>query len=95
MQKKFIHQEKEVCKICNKEINTKIDDWVAVVDFKGKTQIVAKFYHRKCLDDLFKGKGEVIRKNFEEKLKSFTKKMFGSIGVDNKQVESKMVEVIA
>jgi hypothetical protein len=84
MQKKFIHKEKEVCGLCNHEINTNIDLWSAITDLEGKKQLVTKFYHRKCLTDLVTGKGAVIRKNFEDKLRLFTSKMFGNIPNWNK-----------
>jgi hypothetical protein len=95
MQKKFIHKEKEICNLCHKEINTNIDDWTAITDFKGKTQIITKFYHRKCLTDLVEGKGAVIRKNFEEKLGAFTKKMFGNLGLKQTAFGTNLQELTA
>jgi len=85
MKKQFIHKSEEVCKLCQKQINTKIEDWVSLIDYSGKKQTAIGFYHRKCLTDLFQGKGEVIRKKFEDKLGMFVKKMFGSAGIDNTQ----------
>lgn len=95
MQKKFIHKEKEICLLCHKEINTNIDDWTAITDLKGKTQVITKFYHRKCLTDLIQGKGETIRKNFEEKLRAFTQKMFGSVDLKNTQFGMQMKDITA
>lgn len=75
-QKKFYHQSVEICKICGKEIDTSKNEWAAVIDYNGKKQIRIGFYHRKCLNDLLKGKMEVMKQKFKEKLSQFTKDFF-------------------
>jgi len=83
--KKFEHNKMEECKLCKKEINTLKDEWVALIDYNGKKQVSIGFNHRKCLKDLFEGKGEVIKQRFEEKLGEFVKKMFGGANLENTQ----------
>lgn len=85
MQKKFIHKGKEICKLCGKDVDTARDEWVSLIDYFGKKQTAIGVYHRKCLTDLVQGRGEGIRKKFEEKLGEFTKKMFGAAGINNTQ----------
>lgn len=81
--KKFQHEKIVECKLCNKSINTDEDLWVALIDYERKKQIATGFYHRDCLDDLMKGKGEIIRKKFEERLGKFVKEIFSKIGIQN------------
>lgn len=83
--KKIKHNEKETCKLCKKEIDTSKDNWCAIIDYAEDSQISIGFYHRNCLNDLLKGKGEVMRKNFEEKLRNFTRSIVGNINVPNIQ----------
>lgn len=78
MEKKFSHNPNELCGLCHKKIDTKVDKWVSVVDLDGKKVSVVKFYHNLCLNDLIKGKGQLIRENFQNKLKQFTKNMLDS-----------------
>ena len=85
MEKKFKHNKKEICKICNKEIDMKKDNWAVVVDYSGKKQIATGFYHRKCLNDLLKGKTEILVNKFQDKLKTFTKGMVQGIKKGNLQ----------
>lgn len=82
MKKEFIHKKNENCLLCNKEIDTSKNEWAVIIDLNGKKQIAVKFYHKRCLVDLFEGKGKIIQKKFEEKLGNFTKKMFGGVDIN-------------
>lgn len=93
MKKEFNHNEKEICLLCKKEIETPKDEWVAIADFEKQKLKVVKFYHRNCLNDLFRGKGEIIAKNFEEKLGKFVKKMFGSAGVNQTNFGADLIKL--
>ena len=85
MKKQFVHKLKEICKLCEKEIDTGKDEWVSLIDYIGNKQIAIGFFHKKCLQDLIQGKGEIIKQRFEDKLGKFVKKMFGNAGIDNTQ----------
>jgi len=68
MKKKFEHEEIEICILCGRGIATDMDGWVALIDYEGEKQDKIGFYHRNCLDDLIKGKGEVIQQKFRQSL---------------------------
>ena len=74
--KEFIHKEKEVCKLCEKEIDTDTEEWIAVIEYYDGSQTSIALYHKKCLNDLMKGKGDVVKNKFEERLKDFISRMF-------------------
>lgn len=72
-------EKQKICQLCKKEINTKKEAWCEVVDYTAEVKVGVGYYHRWCLNDIIKGKGEVIQKRFEEKLKNLTKGIFGNI----------------
>jgi len=65
----------EKCSLCDKNINTQKDDWVALIDYQGKKMYAVKFYHNICLSDLLKGKGKIIEDNFKKEMNN----MFGGV----------------
>ncbi len=67
-EKKFQHERKEICKICEREIDTDIDLWVALIDYNGKKKIAIGFYHKNCLNDLIKRKLKIIENKWKEKM---------------------------
>ncbi len=67
-EKKFQHYRKEICKICNKEIDTETDIWAVIIDYEGNKKYGIGFYHRNCLVDLIKGKVKVIENKWKEKM---------------------------
>lgn len=78
-EKKFNHNKIEKCRLCNKDINTNSDEWAVIIDYSKKKQTATGFYHKNCLRDLILGKGEIIKRNFEEKLRNFTKNILGTV----------------
>lgn len=78
MEKKFEHKKIEVCNICQKNVNTSKDKWVAVIDYNKQKKMVTKFYHLTCLNDLLQGRIEVIQHKFEDRLKGFLKRVLGN-----------------
>jgi len=90
VKKEFEHKPKEICGLCNKEIDTGKDTWVALIDFEQQKKKAVKFYHRKCLTDLIQGKGKVIMQNFKDKLSTFTKDIFGTINFNQKDFGTEM-----
>jgi hypothetical protein len=78
-EKKFKHEKKEECALCQKVINTEKDNWVSLLDFTGDKQESLRFYHRFCLTDLIKGQGRIIAQNFEEKVKKMAGGLFKNI----------------
>lgn len=79
IKKEFSHKKIEVCGLCEKEINTKKDNWASVIDLQGNIIMGVKFYHRNCLTDLIKGQGKIIEQRFENKLKQMTGSMFNIV----------------
>jgi len=79
LKKQFTHYQTELCRICEKKINTNSDDWTVIIEYEGKDQTSKGFYHRKCLKDLIKGKVELIQQQFKEKLIKLTRGMIGNI----------------
>jgi len=77
--------EKKICRICNKNIDVNKEEWAVVIDYSKKEQIGIGFYHRKCLNDLLKGKTEILINKFKDKLKTFTKEMVQGIKKTNPQ----------
>lgn len=75
--KKFKHNEVEVCNLCSKDIATTIDEWCSLIDFKGKNQKNIKFYHNVCLRDLIQGQSKVIEHNFKEKVNTMIHNLLG------------------
>jgi len=74
-EKKFQHNRKEICKICEKEIDTELDFWAVIIDYEGNKKYGINFYHRDCLKDLIKGKVKII----ESKWKKQMSEMVGGI----------------
>jgi hypothetical protein len=68
MEKKFRHLEIEKCTLCNEEIYTSKDNWVALADYKSKVLWKINFYHNTCLNNLLIANAEIIEKNFKRKL---------------------------
>lgn len=79
LKKEFTHKSKEICRICEKEINTIFDEWAVIVDYEAEDQTGKGFYHRKCLNDLIKGQAELIQQQFKEKLTDFARSMITGI----------------
>jgi len=65
-EKKFQHSRKEICKICNKKIDTELDFWAVIIDYEGNKKYGISFYHRDCLTDPIKGKVKVIENKWKE-----------------------------
>jgi len=80
--KEFKHEEIVECKLCNKDIDTTVDKWNALIDYESKTQIAIGYYHRSCFNDLINEKVKVIKDKFEQRLGGFAKKMFGRLGIN-------------
>jgi len=80
MEKKFQHNKKEVCGLCNKKIDMEKHAWAVIIDYSGNVMDNIKFYHRWCLTDLIKGKGKVIRDNFQKRLNETIKNIMGNFG---------------
>ena len=81
MKKTFEHKDIEICKLCQKKIYTKKDKWVALLDYVDSQLFSVGFYHNFCLNDLIQGKGEIIEKNFENKLGEFTRRILMNAGL--------------
>lgn len=79
MKKQIEHKEKEICKLCDKEIDTTFDDWAILVDYEAAEQIKIGFYHRKCFSDLITAQGKIIQQKFEERLRNFTQRILGNV----------------
>lgn len=77
--KEFVHQDSEMCKLCGKEVRTKIDGWVAIIDYIGENHNRTAIYHKDCLNDLLEGQGKVIQDKFKEKLSQTLGNMFKGI----------------
>jgi len=76
-EKKFKHNRKEICKLCDKEIDTSVDYWASLIDYEGKRQTQIMFYHRDCLKDLIKGKVKVIENKWKEKMSDMVVNILG------------------
>ena len=79
MKKEITHNKKEMCILCNKEINTSIDEWSTLIEYRGDNQTSIEFYHKFCFKDFITAKGEILRRNFEERLGGFAKKIMGNV----------------
>lgn len=66
IKKGFVHREVELCKICGKGVTTKIDTWVAIIDYLGENHSKTGVYHRECLNELLKGKMKVMQSKFKK-----------------------------
>jgi hypothetical protein len=97
--KNFNHKDFEECCLCNKEINTLIEKWIALVDFDKDKIEKLKFYHRFCLNDLLLGQGKVISSNFQDEVKKAIGSLLKNIkpAVDNlrENSEEKVFEIKA
>lgn len=69
--KKFEHNRKEPCNICNKEIDTKVESYSVLLDYNGEKGLSKGFYHRDCLKNIIKGNMKVV----EDKWKAHGKRM--------------------
>lgn len=78
IKKAFVHRETEFCKICKKEVITKTQNWVAVIDYLGENHIKTGIYHRACLDDLLKGKQKIMQERLKKSIGSTLKNLFGT-----------------
>ena len=94
MKKEFEHKEIEVCKLCHKPIVTDTDNWFVGIDYTGKNKLAIGFYHRSCYVDMITAKGEVLQKNFEEKLSKFTRRIFQNAGLSGMLKDNPPQEVV-
>ena len=94
MKKEFEHKEFEICKLCNKPVNTNKDNWAVLIDYTGKEKIAIGFYHRFCFQDMIKAKGEILQKNFEERLGKFTRRIFANAGLSGLMKDQPKEEVV-
>ena len=76
-QKKFQHSKEEICKICNKTINTEIDFWAVMIDYEGNKKYEIGFYHRDCLNDLIKGQVRILENKWKEKMSNMVVNIIG------------------
>lgn len=53
--KKFTHKKLEPCKICGLKVDTSIEKYVVLIDYKGEEQYGIGFYHLQCLKHKMKG----------------------------------------
>jgi hypothetical protein len=88
MEKKFNHNEIEVCNLCKKPINTLKEEWATIIEYIEEHQTSIKFYHKICLVNFMKGNVKIIRDNFENKLKNFTGKILNSLN-GRQQIEGR------
>ena len=86
--KEFVHRDIETCKICKKEVLTKTQTWVAVIDYLGDNHVGTGIYHRSCLDDLLKAQGKVISDKFKKGVSNTVRNLFGNNPFLRKQMEN-------
>lgn len=75
--KEFVHKDVELCPLCKKEIITKTQSWVAVIDYLGENHQKTGVYHRVCLDDLLKAKGEIVQDRLRNSVGKTIRGLFG------------------
>jgi len=81
--KEFQHNVRELCGLCDKEILTDKDRWVALIDYEGKEELKEAFYHRVCLTDLIRGKGKIIAEKFKKNVMGAARNIFSRINQGN------------
>ncbi|MBA7490715.1 hypothetical protein ES702_01258 [subsurface metagenome] len=91
--KEFVHRDIEFCKICKKEVLTKTQKWVAVIDYLGENHIKTGIYHRDCLDDLLKAKGKMIQDKFKKGVANTVRNLFGNINLPGKGNQEMLYEL--
>lgn len=84
--KEFVHQDVEICKLCGKDVITKVQGWVVMVDYVGENHIQTGIYHKECLNDLIKGQGKVIQDKFKNYLIETLGKVFKNMKPEGNQV---------
>lgn len=93
MKKEFEHKKIEICKLCKKEIDTELDDWATLIDYRMQNQRNIGFFHARCLNDLIKGQGKVIQERFKNKLFGTIGRIFGGGIPQEKEEMEEFIEV--
>ena len=75
MEKRFEHNEVEVCKVCKKDIEMTRDRWTTMIDYNANDQEGIGFYHTECLKEIIKGNMKIV----EDKWKSHGRRMLKGI----------------
>jgi len=57
---------KRICKLCKKEINTKIDGWCKIIDYEGEEVQATGYYHKVCFTGVMKNREEKLKRHFIE-----------------------------
>lgn len=86
-EKKFKHSLRETCSLCDQDIITNSNEWCAIPEYKGKILFNIKFYHIRCLKDLFIANYEVMSRRFQKKLADLTNGVLGNINKSNLVIE--------
>jgi hypothetical protein len=76
--KNFSHNEKEICNLCRKPINTKTERWNVILGYS-PDETEKGFYHYQCLNDFMKDKSNILQTKFKSQIASFTRGMLKNL----------------
>lgn len=79
MEKKFEHNEIEVCKFCHKNIDTANHQWIVVNGYNKNNLMETWFAHVHCFNDFAKGKSQMITQRVQSNIMGTVKSLFGDI----------------
>ena len=69
----------EKCLLCKKEIDTKRSTFCELIDYIGQVKDSTGYYHRQCLNDLIKEKGEMIQNKMRDEIAETTGKIVENV----------------